>query len=732
MDLTYLFVNHRNVNEYLPQLAQFRDNIYMPAFPDENEREPFDEKILPRIQSGEGLQTIIVLAFDNDCMVGGEIMDIYPSCASIHITYLAVEEKMRGKSYGKQILREATAMACQSLDREGNPIEHIFFETENPSLTIDSSYDTDARLLFFAGVGAGLIPIPYAQPPLSEDQDWARNLYLCVLPFTQEEGEYLIGESETTSIAADVVTEFLGDFYEGLGYAEKAEDELAKTAAVLSTLKDEEGEVPIVFFENPQYQIYDTGIASYYRTNEPEHSTIADAACPVFNSYECDLMNYQHQQWENRPFSNHHLTLLENVTVNFPASYNYTSEGSVFHRRTARRKVEVDISVNCSYKKQNGPIPLMKQLVDIVLRPAKEGNHFFSELDMLKFIVCFHFGSKQENVNFDTLLADECLEINTSQCENLPVELRKSYFSFEELIKTILNVDVCEPLGTGVSEFEVSSIKGPLDFETFDEFRQDILSEGPQSNDWNKTLCGLVLGIFDFMRMNGPEIYDTIRPVLDRKYAFAVLCRGHLVSVKMDLEPERVETILMSPYLLIPCSALAFNEDVIVNNWKELEKVSRLEAAFRKNVVRAGEKRKKELRNVKNEFFYDDFYNQSNLLSLSINNVSNSLSEDYLENIFQYPSEKALLEAGSLQRGLASRREDMMEKLGNYKEVAISYREKYTDNVDTIQNLLLFILAVMQVVTAIMQKYVLWITTTIVVVIVCIIGRRQIRRKRKM
>ena len=294
-----------------------------------------------------------------------------------------------------------------------------------------------------------------------------------------------------------------------------------------------------------------------------------------------------------------------------------------------------------------------------------------------------------------------------------------------------MDVEGCKPLGTGVSELELSAIEGPLSFNTFEEFRQDILSEGPQNNDWNKTLCGLVLGIFDFERMNGPEIYDTIRPVLDRKYAFALLCRGHLVHVKMDLEPERVETILMSPYLLIPGAALAFNEDVIVRNWTLLEQMSRLEDDFRKSVSK-GERKKKHRVKIKNELFFNDFYNQSNELAQCISEVSESLTGDYLEDIFQYPSEKALLNAGSEQRGLSARREDMMEMLENYKEKVVAYREKYTDNVDTIQNILLFILAVMQVITAVMQEEVLWITTSVIIVLVCAFGIRQIRRKRKM
>ena len=736
MALTYLHINYRNADDHLDQLSRFRDDIYTPAFPDENEREPFDEKILPRLQTkGDFVQTALVLAYDGEQIIGGEITDWYPSCASLEIIYLAVGEEFRGQSFGGQILREATAIVCNSFAEEGIPVEHIFFETENPSLTPDAPFDTEARLRFFASAGAALLPITYAQPPLSEEQGWARNLYLCVLPFVIEEDGYLIGEAEITSISTSAVMDFLLDFYKGLGYAGRADDELTKTSEALSSLQNEEGEVPLVFFENPKYKLHDAAIASFFNAGIADEQSIPDTSCPVFNSYECDLMNYRHQCWEDRPFTNHHRLLLENVVITFPASYHYSSEGSTFYRRTSRRSLKTDISVNSSYKRDVGAVPLMSHLLHLVLRPAKEGQCFFSELDMLKFIVCFGFGSKQENVRFDQILANEGLQIDTSQCENLPQNLRKTYGSFEELLASTLGLECCEALGTGVSELELSAIEGPLDFNTFEEFRSDILSEGPLNNDWNKTLCGLVLGIFDFERMNGPEIYDTIRPALDRKYAFAVLCRGHLVNVKMDLEPERVETILMSPYLLIPGAALAFNEDVIVQNWEKLEMVSSTEDVFRKNISSSRKKgaiKTRQRLHLKNELFFNDFYNQSNMLAQCIREVSDSLADDYMADIFQYPSEKTLLLAGSEQRGLAARREDMLEKLENYKEKVATYREKYTDNVDSIQNILLFILAVMQVITAIMRERVLWITTSVVIVLVCAFGMHQIRKKRKM
>lgn len=734
MSLTYISIHSENVSEYTSQLQQFRDQIYLSSFPDENEREPFDEKILPRVKENGGEPSaFIVLAYDEGDLVGGEVLDWYPSCSALEIIYLAVDENKRRQSYGTSILQEATEIVCDAIEQNGGSVQNVFFETENPSLTENPAYDTESRLRFFAASGAAMIPVPYCQPPLSEDQDWAKNLYLCVLPFARDEDNRIEWESENTAIAADDVAGFLEAFYKGLGYAEKGAAVLESTVASLDAMKGEDGEVPLVFFEHPVFKLHDAAVAAYFDSGEEDPYLEAADSCPVFNSYECDLMNYRHQKWEDRPFTNHHRMLMEGVCVTFPASYHYSSEGSTFHRRTSRRQIYVDISINSSYKRASSSTPSMRNLTHLVIRPSKKRNEFFYELDLLKLIVCFGFGSKQENVAFDKMLADEGLVIDTVQCDDIPNRLRKHFASFEDLIKEALNLTECRATGTGVSELELSALEGPTNFHTMEEFRADILSDGPTNNDWNKTLCGIVLGIFDFERMNGPEIYDTIRPILDRKYAFALLCRGHLVNVKMDLEPERVETILMSPYLLIPGAALAFNEDIIVRNWEIMNRISQEELSFKQTLSGSNIKtRHEQSKKIKNEIFFFDFYAQSNHIAHVVGDVSNSLTDEYMEDIFQYSSEQIILQEGSVQRGLTARKEDIMEKLSNYKEKVIVYRDKYTDNMDTIQNILLFILAVMQVVTAVMHDELLWTTTIIVTLLVCWFGIRQIRRKRKM
>ena len=731
MSLNYTLIYHQNVSAYLTQLNQFRDQIYHPAFPDENEREPFNEKILPRLMKKADIPTaFIVLAYEDGMMVGGEIIDWYPSCAAMEIIYLAVDERMRRKSFGKHILQEATKIVCRTIEEQGVFVKNIFFEAENPCLTGETGFDTESRLRFFAASGAAMIPIPYYQPPLSENQDWARNLYLCVLPFIRNDNGDISWEIGNTHIAIQTVMDFLKEFYKGLDYLESAAGVLENTSSLLEKINNKEGDVPLVFFEHPRFRLYDAAITAYYAAGDDESQAKTADYCPVFNSYECDLMNYRHQAMENRPFTNHHRMLIEGVSITFPSSYHYSSEGVVVHRRTSRRRISVDISINSSFKQTKGVIPTMSHLVHLVIRPSKKGNDFFSELDFLKLIVYFGFGSKQENVSFDKLLEEDELQIDTSLCAGIPVNLQNTFDSFEDLVKEALNIRECNAMGTGISELELSTVEGPLYFHNMDEFRADILSDGPQNNDWNKTLCGIVLGIFDFERMNGPEIFDTIRPVLDRKYAFTLLCRGHLVNVKMDLEPERVEKILMSPYLLIPGAALAFNEDIVVRNWKTIERVACSERMFNQSVSEI--KGNKQKRKIKNEFLFFDFYAQSNKLSKAIGEVSTSLTDEYIEDIFQYSSEKAILEAGSVQRGLAARKEDIMEKLSNYKEKVTLYRDKYTDNMDTIQNLLLFVLAVMQVVTAIMHDYLLWTTTVLITILVCVFGMRQISRKRKM
>ena len=148
--------------------------------------------------------------------------------------------------------------------------------------------------------------------------------------------------------------------------------------------------------------------------------------------------------------------------------------------------------------------------------------------------------------------------------------------------------------------------------------------------------CGLILGIFDFMRMNSAEISDTIKPIAVRRDSFIVLCRGHLMKVKFDESTEdQTANILVSPYLLIPSAVLSFNELVLDCN----EEIVGRPISDR------------------------TYYRRSMLLSGRIREVMSSLNTEYLQDIFHYSSEQEIMVEGTQQRGLGRRYEQLEHRL---------------------------------------------------------------------
>lgn len=645
-------------------LDEFGRTIFVQAFPDPDEREPF-ENIKTRVrgvQNSNEPATIGMIATEGGNVVGGIVYDWYDNCKSLEIIYVAVDSKFRRNGLGRALTLDCTRTVVDLCSDGGKDKVRVYFETENPFAVQDegsSPINPVGRLRFFEGCGALRIPIPYVQPPLDPSKGWASNMFLMVLP-------QFSGNEE--SIPSDEICQFLKAFYDGLGAAD--EPELQTLLDSVNEVSESNGDVLLDrLSEHSYFQIYRASVVAHYIPKEDGALTLhPDATCPVFNSYESDLMNYRHQKKENRPFSTHHHSLIEDVCITFPPFYSYTSEGHSFYRITGRTTVKADISVNYSFSKASD-----KVIAHVVLSPS-EGS-FFTEMDLIKIITLF--GSNQEEPEF---LGDISITVG-----------EEKFNGFSDLLNHVLGSGTFSGTHTGISEIELSGAKdseGRILFNNFSEFRDQVLSgEGPEESDWNKALCGIILGIFDFERMNSPEIFDTVQPIVERGNTFQVLCRGHLCKLcyESDDQYERVENILISPYILIPSVALAYNEYVMQKNAsaiKQMESGSDSDSSFHRMISWT----------ISEKIFHFD---------KALDRTKESLSTEYLKEIFQYPSEQEILEYGQKQRGLDSMHSDL-ENLISLKENQLEdMKSKYAGSIDTIQNILLMILAIMQVYTAV-------------------------------
>ncbi len=675
-------VSHLKYDESL--LEGFR-HIYMASFPDIDEREPYDN-IKERISgSSSDPGTIACLFTVSGKVAGGLITDYYVFKESqsfdIEIIYIAVDSGFRRNGYGKQLMTKGLKSSISELEKlTGQKLRNIYFETENPFKARDLSFDPISRLRFFTSLGALRVPIEYRQPPLDKSSGWTDNLFLMILPKPEAARADAIDKNE--------LDDFLTAFYRGLSVSDsscyeafrKEIDRIAEVNGGSGYGKIKRTVKLDTLIEEPSFQIEDTSILLHFNmkgcrfTGEDESDI---KACNVFESYECDLMDYAHQERSRRPFRTYHIHSFDNVELGLPTFYQYTSEGHTFYRLTAATSLKADISLNCSSRGKEVNED-ERYVFSLVIRPT-EGQRF-DDLSIIKLITLF--GSRQENYFAfpDNNYADLCLTVSG---EEKPVSL------FEFMSRTLTLY--CDGLtGTpdfecwhsGATEIELSSIRKNEDgkelFSGYAEFYESIVSSSPEESLWNKTLCGILLGIFDFERMNSAEIYDTIKPIVNRGSSFMLMNRGHLLKLSYAQGRERIDNIFISPYLMIPDVALVFNEMTLDNCKASLSLIDSTDTGK-----------------------ISSYFEKVKTDAADLHTILHALNSKYIPNCFNYSSEEEIYSAGVHQRRLDIRRSRLISDI-ELKQSEVELRKsRFALLMDTIQSIFLIILAILQVYVAV-------------------------------
>ena len=199
-------------------LTKAYNGLYLTSFPSENEREPlsqYQERVIQK--SGDDPETHFVVAgldlADGDaCELGGFlIVEWYQKSKCGLLTYLAVANEARRQnlatrlvSRGLKILRECNG---------GQPPRAVFAEARHPDKRQpDDSMDPAIRLHVLGQLGASLVPLEgYVQPKLQAGKE--RSQELVFLAFDPSVGERATLVSPPLQIPAEVITEFLAEFY---------------------------------------------------------------------------------------------------------------------------------------------------------------------------------------------------------------------------------------------------------------------------------------------------------------------------------------------------------------------------------------------------------------------------------------------------------------------------------------------------------------------------------------
>ena len=679
-------------------LEGFR-RIYMEAFPDEDEREPYDE-IKRRISSHSSTPgTLACILTDGGKVIGGLVSDYYvfPESGALDVEaiYVAIDASSRRNGFGRKLLDKGLSMTVSEAERlTGMELRNIYFETENPFEVKVESFDPVSRLKFFSSLGALRVPIEYRQPPLSGDTDWAANMFLMVLPSP--------GRHPSEYIYSHDLEDFLTAFYQGLSVTDSAAYEgFRRNIDTISEFENGTRGKKIVrldsFGESVKYSLRDVSVLLHYRMSgggfPKEAASDRPRSCPVFDSYECDLMDYAHQSYVDRPFRTYYIKSYEKVSLSLPRFYSFVSEGHTFYRIPSEDSINVSMSINCSSRGNSVP-ENERYIVSLVIHPADECS--MNELSLIKLITAF--GSRQECYRTYGIgsVSDLTVSDRTGKQSSLSDFVIGALSSTPEgELPAGTKLELCT---NGAVELELSEVYDAGSQESvvknYKSFYSSISSSSPDTTLINKTLCGIVLGIFDYERMNDAEIFDTVKPIVPRKSSFMVLCRGNLLKIRLDREgTERVENIFISPYVLIPDVALSFNEMVLASSQHKLAGID-ADRPYKGNSKYGYFKK-----------IRDD--------SKELQAVQDSLTNQYIHNCFNYVSEQQIFTAGQEKRGLDEKLSSLETSIKS-KWLGIETRKsRYSLFIDTIQNIMLLILAILQVYTAVNGLHWLFITALI-------------------
>lgn len=177
-------------------LAQAYSEIYIPAFPDVNERESLEQ--IHGLMNGAvpGVQAIVNIAGNNltsngpDRVVKGIAVayHFHPEHVGL-LAYNAVCPKAKGEGIGKILVHSRIESLKQLSANQNASLRGVFVECHDPAV-IDAKNDVmdpSARIRLFTSWGAREVPFNYVQPPLDAHLDYCDTMNLYNYPV---DGQY--------------------------------------------------------------------------------------------------------------------------------------------------------------------------------------------------------------------------------------------------------------------------------------------------------------------------------------------------------------------------------------------------------------------------------------------------------------------------------------------------------------------------------------------------------------
>lgn len=201
--LKYVEVSPLNPSS-ISDFGQFYTDVYMEAFPDDDEREGFDNllKYLKRSTGAKDYKHHIVLAKDeSDHIIGGCIFNYYRKSNSGVIEFLAVKSDMQSSGVGTMIYKHVTSILSEDAHQMcGKPLDYICCEIDSPE---HSRAEIKKYLYFWNKNNFWHIDFDYVQPALSVEQKAVTGLWFTISPQRNSH------EDVPAQLVADVLYDYI-------------------------------------------------------------------------------------------------------------------------------------------------------------------------------------------------------------------------------------------------------------------------------------------------------------------------------------------------------------------------------------------------------------------------------------------------------------------------------------------------------------------------------------------
>lgn len=190
--------------ETIMELGNFYTEVYMDCFPDENERESFNNllKYLKNAEHAVDYTYHIVLVKDETGdVIAGAVFDYFKQSNTGIIEFIAVKKNLQSGGIGTHLYNHVVSvLQSDAFKYNKKRISYIFCEIDSPD---HSTADIKKYLYFWDKHKYKHIKMNYIQPSLSAAQDLVDGLWLTVTSLDRQISEL------PSKIVRDVIHDYL-------------------------------------------------------------------------------------------------------------------------------------------------------------------------------------------------------------------------------------------------------------------------------------------------------------------------------------------------------------------------------------------------------------------------------------------------------------------------------------------------------------------------------------------